>query len=196
MAVDGRLVAGKVEFAGFRPTGLLIEDVFGEVDQDRAWASRGSDVKGLVDDVGDIVWISHEIVVLGGGHGDAGRCRAFLEGIVCHRESGPCRRPSTTTSSPIPDDIPARIHEAFHIASTGRPGPVLVDLPKDILNQTLTWKDPKALNLPGYKPTVDGHPRRIKEAVELIAHAKRPVLYVGGGVIKANGPRSCEGWPS
>jgi acetolactate synthase I/II/III large subunit len=88
-----------------------------------------------------------------------------------------------------PNDIADTIHEAFHIASTGRPGPVLVDLPKDILNQTLTWKNPKALNLPGYKPTVDGHPRRIKEAVELIAHAKRPVLYVGGGVIKANGSK-------
>ena len=88
-----------------------------------------------------------------------------------------------------PNDIANTIHEAFHIASTGRPGPVLVDLPKDILNQTLTWTDPKTLNMPGYKPTVDGHPRRIKEAVELIAHAKRPVLYVGGGVIKANGSK-------
>ncbi|MEX0666877.1 MAG: biosynthetic-type acetolactate synthase large subunit, partial [Acidimicrobiia bacterium] len=88
-----------------------------------------------------------------------------------------------------PNDIADTIHEAFHIASTGRPGPVLVDLPKDILNQTLTWKDPKSLNMPGYKPTVDGHPRRIKEAVELIAQSKRPVLYVGGGVIKANGSK-------
>ena len=86
-----------------------------------------------------------------------------------------------------PNDIADTVHEAFHIASTGRPGPVLVDLPKDILNQTLTWKDPKTLNLAGYKPTVDGHPRRIKEAVELIARSRRPVLYVGGGVIKANG---------
>jgi acetolactate synthase-1/2/3 large subunit len=84
-----------------------------------------------------------------------------------------------------PADIPDVIHEAFHIAATGRPGPVLVDLPKDILNQQLTWHAPKALNLPGYKPTVEGHPRRVKEAVELIARAKRPVLYVGGGVIKA-----------
>ena len=88
-----------------------------------------------------------------------------------------------------PNDIADAIHEAFHIASTGRPGPVLVDLPKDVLNQTLTWKNPKALNMPGYKPTVDGHPRRIKEAIELIAHSKRPVLYVGGGVIKANGSK-------
>jgi acetolactate synthase-1/2/3 large subunit len=85
-----------------------------------------------------------------------------------------------------PRQIPDVIHEAFHIASTGRPGPVLVDLPKDILNQSLTWYEPKTVNLPGYKPTVDGHPRRVKEAVDLIAHAKRPVLYVGGGIIKAN----------
>jgi acetolactate synthase-1/2/3 large subunit len=84
-----------------------------------------------------------------------------------------------------PSDIPDVVHEAFHIASTGRPGPVLVDIPKDILNQSLTWKTPTKLSLPGYKPTVDGHPRRVKEAVDLIARAKRPVLYVGGGVIKA-----------
>ena len=86
-----------------------------------------------------------------------------------------------------PNDIADTVHEAFHVASTGRPGPVLVDLPKDILNQTFTWKDPRTLNMAGYKPTVDGHPRRIKEAIELIARSRRPVLYVGGGVIKANG---------
>lgn len=84
------------------------------------------------------------------------------------------------------DEIPSVIHEAFHIASTGRPGPVLVDIPKDILNHQTSWHDPAALNLPGYKPTVDGHPRRVREAIELIGLAKRPVLYVGGGVIKAN----------
>jgi acetolactate synthase-1/2/3 large subunit len=85
-----------------------------------------------------------------------------------------------------PADIADVIHEAFHIASTGRPGPVLVDLPKDILNQSVTWRTPSELSLPGYKPTVEGHPRRVKEAVELIARAKRPVLYAGGGIIKAN----------
>lgn len=85
-----------------------------------------------------------------------------------------------------PRQIPDVIHEAFHIAFTGRPGPVLVDLPKDILNQSLTWHEPKKVSLPGYKPTVEGHPLRVKEAVNLIAHAKRPVLYVGGGIIKAN----------
>ncbi len=84
------------------------------------------------------------------------------------------------------DEIPNIVHEAFHIASTGRPGPVLIDLPKDILNAPVTWRAPVDLNLPGYKPTVEGHPLRVREAVELIAGAERPVLYVGGGIIKAN----------
>jgi acetolactate synthase I/II/III large subunit len=84
------------------------------------------------------------------------------------------------------EEIPDIVHEAFHIAATGRPGPVLVDLPKDVLNRPTTWREPSPLNLPGYKPTSEGHPKRIKEAVELIASAQRPVLYVGGGVIKAD----------
>ena len=87
-----------------------------------------------------------------------------------------------------PEDIPDVVHEAFHIASTGRPGPVLIDLPKDVLNAQMTWHAPATeLDLPGYRPTVEGHPRRVKEAVELMANARRPVLYVGGGVIKAGG---------
>ncbi|HLT95356.1 MAG TPA: biosynthetic-type acetolactate synthase large subunit [Acidimicrobiia bacterium] len=84
-----------------------------------------------------------------------------------------------------PAEIPTVVHEAFHIASTGRPGPVLVDLPKDVLNATAEWSDPEDVNLPGYKPTVDGHVPRIREAAELIEKANRPVLYVGGGIIKA-----------
>ena len=84
------------------------------------------------------------------------------------------------------EEIPDIVHEAFHIAATGRPGPVLVDVPKDVLNRPTTWREPSPLNLPGYKPTSEGHPKRIKEAVELIATAQRPVLYVGGGVIKAD----------
>jgi len=85
------------------------------------------------------------------------------------------------------DDIPDIVHQAFHIARTGRPGPVLIDLPKDILNRATSWRTPVEFALPGYKPTVEGHPRRVREAVELVENAKRPVLYVGGGVIKANG---------
>ncbi len=84
-----------------------------------------------------------------------------------------------------PRDIANVIHEAFHIARSGRPGPVLVDLPKDVLTAELEWVPPTDLDLPGYKPTVEPHLRRIREAANLIEQAERPVLYVGGGVIKA-----------
>jgi acetolactate synthase-1/2/3 large subunit len=84
------------------------------------------------------------------------------------------------------DTIPDIIHEAFHIAATGRPGPVLVDIPKDILNQHTQWSSPTLAGLPGYKPpSSEGHPRQIKAAIEMIEGAERPVLYVGGGVIRA-----------
>ncbi|MEX2274463.1 MAG: acetolactate synthase large subunit [Actinomycetota bacterium] len=84
-----------------------------------------------------------------------------------------------------PEDVAEAIREAFHIASTGRPGPVLIDLPKDVqVNQT-TWKWPEQVDLPGYKPTTKGNARQIREAVKLLMKARKPVLYVGGGVIKA-----------
>ena len=87
-------------------------------------------------------------------------------------------------------DIPRVIHEAFHIATTGRPGPVLVDIPKDLVdpnnpNSAMDWYWPDSVDLPGYKPTVKGHPRMIREAAKLIAEAKRPVIYAGGGILKA-----------
>ncbi len=84
-----------------------------------------------------------------------------------------------------PDDIPRTIAEAFHIASTGRPGPVLVDIAKDALQATTTFRWPTRLDLPGYRPTTTPHRRQVREAARLIAAAERPVLYVGGGVIKA-----------
>ncbi len=87
-------------------------------------------------------------------------------------------------------DIPRVIHEAFHIATTGRPGPVLVDIPKDIVdpnnpNSAMDWYWPDSIDLPGYKPTVKGHPRMIREAAKLIAESRRPVIYAGGGILKA-----------
>ena len=82
-------------------------------------------------------------------------------------------------------DIPRAIKEAFHIASTGRPGPVLVDITKDALQAMTTFEWPTTLDLPGYKPTTKPHGRQIKEAARMIVEAKRPVLYVGGGVIRA-----------
>jgi acetolactate synthase-1/2/3 large subunit len=83
------------------------------------------------------------------------------------------------------DDIPRTIAEAFHLASTGRPGPVLVDLPKDILQAEGSFAWPPTLDLPGYRPTLKPHIKQIREAAKLVASAKRPVLYVGGGVLKA-----------
>jgi acetolactate synthase I/II/III large subunit len=84
-----------------------------------------------------------------------------------------------------PARIPGAIAEAFHIAATGRPGPVLVDLPKDILQASMDWWYPESVDLPGYKPTVRPHGKRVREAAAMLHAARRPVLYVGGGVIKA-----------
>ena len=83
------------------------------------------------------------------------------------------------------DDIARTIAEAFHIASTGRPGPVLVDLPKDILQATTTFEWPSSIDLPGYHPVTRPHAKQVREAARLIVEAKRPVFYVGGGVLKA-----------
>ena len=84
------------------------------------------------------------------------------------------------------DDIPRVIAEAFHIAGTGRPGPVLVDIAKDALQAMTTFSWPTELALPGYRPTTRPHGKQVREAARLIAAAERPVLYVGGGVIKAD----------
>lgn len=84
------------------------------------------------------------------------------------------------------DDIPKVIAEAFHIAATGRPGAVLVDIPKDVLQGQCTFAWPPQIDLPGYKPNTKPHSRQIREAAKLIAAARKPVLYVGGGVIRGD----------
>jgi acetolactate synthase-1/2/3 large subunit len=85
-------------------------------------------------------------------------------------------------------DLPRIIREAFYIAGTGRPGPVLIDIPVDVSREEMEF-DPAAvpaMQLPGYKPTVKGHPKQIREAARVIAAAERPVIYAGGGVISAD----------
>ncbi len=84
-----------------------------------------------------------------------------------------------------PDVIPRAIAEAFHIASTGRPGPVLVDITKDALQAATTFSWPPKMHLPGYRPNTRPHGKQIREAARLIAAARRPVFYIGGGVIRA-----------
>ncbi len=83
------------------------------------------------------------------------------------------------------DRLENAVHEAFHIARTGRPGAVLLDLPADVLKAEGTYRDDAAVNRKGYQPTIEGHPLQVRRAVEAIAKAERPVLYIGGGVIAA-----------
>jgi acetolactate synthase I/II/III large subunit len=83
------------------------------------------------------------------------------------------------------DQIPRAIAEAFHIASTGRPGPVLVDISKDALQTMTTFEYPETVTLAGYRPVTKPHGKQVREAARLIAASERPVLYVGGGVIRA-----------
>jgi acetolactate synthase-1/2/3 large subunit len=84
-----------------------------------------------------------------------------------------------------PAEIAPAVAEAFHIASTGRPGPVLVDISKDALQAKTTFSWPRELSLPGYRPTIRPHGRQVQQAARLMVTARRPVLYVGGGVIRA-----------
>jgi acetolactate synthase-1/2/3 large subunit len=85
-----------------------------------------------------------------------------------------------------PNDIPRALAEAFHIASTGRPGPVLVDVSKDALQGMTTFDWPVTMNLPGYHPVTRPHSKQVREAARMIMDSQAPVLYVGGGVIRAN----------
>jgi len=82
-------------------------------------------------------------------------------------------------------DIPRVVKEAFHIAGTGRPGPVLIDIAKDITTLTDEFEYPETVNLPGYKPNYIGNVRQVKDAVDTILKAKQPVLYVGGGAVSS-----------
>ncbi len=82
-----------------------------------------------------------------------------------------------------PEEIATTIKEAFYIANTGRPGPVLVDIPRDVFQETAEFEYPETVDLPGYKPVMDGHPSQVRKAAQLINEAKRPVILAGHGVI-------------
>ncbi|MBA2420786.1 MAG: biosynthetic-type acetolactate synthase large subunit [Thermoleophilaceae bacterium] len=84
-----------------------------------------------------------------------------------------------------PREIPEAIHTAFHIASTGRPGPVLVDVPQDLSRADIDYEPVDRVNLPGYQPTTEGNAKQIRLAAKALANARRPVIYAGGGVISA-----------
>lgn len=84
-----------------------------------------------------------------------------------------------------PDEIPRAVAEAFHLASTGRPGPVLVDISKDALVASTTFEWPLQLDLPGYRPNTRPHAKQVREAASMIVNAKQPVLYIGGGIVRS-----------
>jgi len=85
-----------------------------------------------------------------------------------------------------PQKLAEVVKNAFHIASTGRPGPVLIDIPRDVANAMIQFKYPSTVHLRGYKPTYKGHPSKIKEIAAHIKKAKRPVIYAGGGILASN----------
>ena len=86
-----------------------------------------------------------------------------------------------------PQEIPRAIHEAFHVARTGRPGPVLVDIPQDLSRAEIAYEPVTDVRLPGYQPRVEGNQKQIRQAAKALAASQRPVIYAGGGVVNANG---------
>jgi acetolactate synthase-1/2/3 large subunit len=85
-----------------------------------------------------------------------------------------------------PTEIPRAVHEAFHLARSGRPGPVLIDMPVDLTRAEIDYQPVEDLRLPGYQPTTEGNSKQIRLAAKALANARRPVLYAGGGVVNAN----------
>src|SRR2546423_1246358 len=85
-----------------------------------------------------------------------------------------------------PRDIPLAIHEAFHIARTGRPGPVLIDIPQDLSRADIKYEPVDSVELPGYQPTTEGNAKQIRLAAKALANSRRPVIYAGGGVVNAD----------
>ena len=85
-----------------------------------------------------------------------------------------------------PTEIPRVVHEAFHIARTGRPGPVLIDIPQDLSRAEIDYEPVTDVHLPGYQPTVDGNSKQIRLAAKALLNARRPVIYAGGGVVNAD----------
>ena len=179
--------------AGFRHVLARHEQGAGHMAEGYAWATgkvgvaiatSGPGATNLVTPLADALMDSVPIVAITGqvptnAVGNDAFQEAYTTGITM---------PATKHNYFVtePDEIPQVVAEAFHLAGTGRPGPVLIDLPKDVLNARLEWRDPGPISMRGYRPTVEPHPRRIAEAIRLIESAERPVLYVGGGIIKAN----------
>jgi acetolactate synthase-1/2/3 large subunit len=147
-------------------------------------ATSGPGATNLVTPIADAYMDSVPIVAI---TGQVGRPQigtdAFQEADICGITLPITKHNFLVQSA---DDIPRILAEAFHIASSGRPGPVLVDIPKDVQQAQTTFRWPPTMDLPGYRPGLRPHGKQIREAARLITQARQPVLYVGGGVLKAH----------
>ncbi|MCW2505981.1 MAG: acetolactate synthase 1 catalytic subunit [Actinomycetia bacterium] len=147
-------------------------------------ATSGPGATNLVTPIADAYMDSVPIVAITGQVPSAAiGTDAFQEADICGITM-PITKHNILVKSA--DEIPQAIAEAFHLASTGRPGPVLVDLPKDVLQAQTTFSWPPVMDLPGYRPTLHPHAKQVREAARLLTSSKKPVLYVGGGVLKAH----------
>ena len=149
-----------------------------------AFATSGPGATNIVTPIVDAMMDSVPMVVI------TGQVRTDLIGTDGFQETDtlgitmPVVKHSYQIRSPL--EIPRAIHEAFHVARTGRPGPVVVDIPVDLSRADIAYKPVTDLHLPGYQPTIEGNTKQIRQAAKAMASARRPVIYAGGGVINAN----------
>ena len=148
-----------------------------------ALATSGPGATNLVTPICDAMMDSVPVVFL------TGQVRTELLGTDGFQEADifgmtmPVVKHSLMIRHPL--EIPRAVHEAFHIARSGRPGPVLVDIPQDLSRADIPYEPITDLHLPGYQPTKEGNQKQIRLAAKALANARRPVLYVGGGVVSA-----------
>jgi acetolactate synthase-1/2/3 large subunit len=149
-----------------------------------AFATSGPGATNLVTPICDAMMDSVPVVFI------TGQVRTELLGTDGFQEADtigitmPIVKHSYMIQHPL--EIPRAIHEAFHIASTGRPGPVLVDIPQDLSRAEIDYEPVTRVRLPGYQPTVEGNQKQIRQAAKALAASQRPVIYAGGGIVNAN----------
>jgi acetolactate synthase-1/2/3 large subunit len=149
-----------------------------------AFATSGPGATNLITPICDAMMDSVPVVFI------TGQVRTELLGTDGFQEADtigitmPVVKHSFMIQHPL--EIPRAIHEAFHIAASGRPGPVLVDIPQDLSRAEIAYEPVTDVRLPGYQPTLDGNQKQIRQAAKALAASQRPVIYAGGGVVNAN----------
>src|SRR5450631_2289491 len=148
-----------------------------------ALATSGPGATNLVTPIADAMMDSVPVVFI------TGQVRTELLGTDGFQEADtmgitlPIVKHSVMIQHPL--EIPRAIHEAFHIARTGRPGPVVIDIPQDLSRADIAYEPVLDVSLPGYQPTIEGNQKQIRQAANALASARRPVIYAGGGVVNA-----------